>query len=142
MELINLWQIWCIAGVLFCITEMFTPAMLFLNLGFACFVAAIAAAFGLATIWQVGIFGICSAIFLIWLRPYLLKQKNSGEPETIEMYIGKTAKVIEKITKNSGKIAIFGEEWQAKSINDEEFETNTQVKIVKNDSIIMYVEKA
>lgn len=138
----SLWQIWCIAGVLFCITEMFTPAMLFLNIGFACFTAAIAAAFGLAIVWQVGIFGVFSAIFLIWLRPYLLKQKNSGNPETVEMYIGKTAKVIEKVTKSNGKIAIFGEEWQAKSLNDEEFEPNTEVKIVKNDSIIMYVEKA
>lgn len=138
----SLWQIWCIAGVLLCITEMFTPAMLFLNLGFACFVAAIAAVFCLTTTCQVAIFGVFSAIFLLWLRPYLIKQKNSGNPDTIEMYIGKTAKVIEKVTKTSGKIAIFGEEWNALSNNDEEFEPNTEVKIIKNDSIVMYVEKA
>ena len=137
----SLWQIWCIAGVIFCITEMFTPAMLFLNLGFACFASAIIAFFGIAFVWQVAVFGVFSAIFLIWLRPYLLKQKTPETPETIEMYIGKTAKVLEKITTSSGKIAIFGEEWQAKSINDEEFEIGSEVKIVKNDSIIMFVEK-
>lgn len=142
MGIFSLWQIWCIAGVALCIVEMFTPAMFFLNIGFACFIAAACAALGLAGIWQVVVFGIFSAIFLVWLRPFLIrKQKNNATPETIEMYIGKTAKVIEKVTPHGGKIAVFGEEWQAKSNNDEEFEPDTEVKIVKNDSIIMYVEK-
>lgn len=141
MEILNLWQIWVIAGVILCIVEIFTPAMFFLNIGFACFIASIIAALGFAGIWQVIIFGLFSAIFLIWLRPLLLKQKQSEKPETIEMYIGKTAKVIEKVTKDNGKIAIFGEEWQAKSINDEVFEVGDNVKIVKNESIVMFVEK-
>ena len=141
MEILNLWQIWVIAGVILCIVEIFTPAMFFLNIGLACFIASIIAALGFAGIWQVVIFGIFSAIFLIWLRPLLLKQKQSEKPETIEMYIGKTAKVIEKVTKDNGKIAIFGEEWQAKSINDEVFEVGNNVKIVKNESIVMFVEK-
>ncbi len=141
MEILNLWQIWVIAGVILCIVEIFTPAMFFLNIGLACFIASIIAALGFAGIWQVIIFGLFSAIFLIWLRPLLLKQKQSEKPETIEMYIGKTAKVIEKVTKDNGKIAIFGEEWQAKSINDEVFEVGNNVKIVKNESIVMFVEK-
>ena len=141
MEILNLWQIWVIAGVILCIVEIFTPAMFFLNIGLACFIASIIAALGFAGIWQVIIFGLFSAIFLIWLRPLLLKQKQSEKPETIEMYIGKTAKVIEKVTKDNGKIAIFGEEWQAKSINDEVFEVGDNVKIVKNESIVMFVEK-
>ncbi len=141
MEILNLWQIWVIAGVILCIVEIFTPAMFFLNIGLACFIASIIAALGFAGIWQVIIFGLFSAIFLIWLRPLLLKQKQSEKPETIEMYIGKTAKVIEKVTKDNGKIAIFGEEWQAKSINEEVFEVGDNVKIVKNESIVMFVEK-
>lgn len=141
MELFSLWQVWCIAGVALCIIELFTPAVFFLNIGLACFVAAICAAIGLEGIWQVAVFGLFSAIFLIWLRPFILKRKNNPTPETIEMYKDKIAKVIEKVTPHGGKIAIFGEQWQAKSINDEEFETNTEVKIVKNISIVMYVEK-
>ena len=141
MDTISLWQIWCIAGVIFCIIEIFTPAMFFLNLGFACFVAAISAALHFSLTIQVVVFAVFSVIFLLWLRPFLLKQKNSGEPETIEMYIGKPAKVIEKITPQGGRIAIFGEEWQAKSLNEEVFEPGEEVKIVKNDSIVMYVER-
>ena len=136
----QLWQIWCIAGVIFFIIEMFTPVMFFLNLGFACFIAAIGAQMGIEPIYQVLVFGIFSAIFLIWLRPFLLKKKNgSDKPETVEMYIGKTANVLETVTENNGRIAIFGEEWQAKSLNGETIEKGAQAKIVKNDSIIMYV---
>lgn len=76
MAVLHLWQVWCSAGVIFCVIEMFTPAMFFLNLGFACFVAAVAAAMGLAAIYQVITFAVFSAIFLIWLRPLLIKKEN------------------------------------------------------------------
>ena len=56
-------------------------------------------------------------------------------------YKGKTAVVTEKITPESGRIAIYGETWQAKTKNGEEIEEGSQVKIVKIDSIVMYVEK-
>ena len=38
------------------------------------------------------------------------------------------------------RIAIFGEEWQAKSLNGETIAKGRYVKIVKNDSIVMFVE--
>lgn len=142
MALFHLWQIWCIAGVVFFIIEMFTPVMFFLNLGFACFVAALCAELGLAPIYQVIVFGIFSAIFLIWLRPFLIKRKNQAQNETVEMYKGMTAKVIETIVPETdkGRIAVFGEQWQAKSLHDEEIPKGSLVKIIKNDSIVMYVE--
>ena len=55
------------------------------------------------------------------------------------MYAGKTASVVETVTENSGRIAIFGEEWQAKSLNGETIEKGKYAKIVKNDSIVFYV---
>lgn len=55
------------------------------------------------------------------------------------MYIGKTANVIETVDANNGRIAVFGEEWQAKSLNGEVIEKGQQVKIIKNDSIVMFV---
>ena len=136
---LHLWQIWCISGVVFFIIEMFTPVLFFFNLALGCFITAICAYFGLALIWQVLIFGFFSTIFLIWLRPFLIKKQNSDKPETIEMYAGKTASVVETVTENSGRIAIFGEEWQAKSLNGETIEKGKYAKIVKNDNIVFYV---
>ena len=138
MELF-LWQIWCISGVIFFIIEMFTPVLFFFNLGLACFIAAITAYFGIPLIYQVLIFGVFSAIFLIWLRPFLIRKKNGDKPETIEMYVGKTASVIETVDEEKGRISIFGEEWQAKSLNGEVIPKGSYVKIIKNDSIVMYV---
>ena len=59
------------------------------------------------------------------------KKNGSDKPETVEMYIGKTANVLETVTENNGRIAIFGEEWQAKSLNGETVEKGAQAKIVK-----------
>lgn len=136
---LNLWQIWCISGVIFFIIEVFSPTMFFFNLALACFVVAISAWLGLALILQVIIFGIFSTIFLLWLRPFFIKTKNGDKPETLEMYVGKTATVLEDIDAENGKIAIFGEEWQAKSLNGEKIAKGGYAKIIKNDSIIMYV---
>jgi membrane-bound ClpP family serine protease len=54
-------------------------------------------------------------------------------------YIGQTAKVEEDITSTSGVITIYGERWEARSENDETIQTGSEVKIVRNESIIMYV---
>lgn len=136
---ISLWQIWCISGVIFFIIEIFSPAMFFFNLALACFLSAIVAWFGLALIWQVLLFGLFSTIFLIWLRPILIKTKNGEKPETTEMYVGKTATVVEDVDSEKGRIAIFGEEWQAKSLNGEIITKGSYAKIIKNDSIVLYV---
>ena len=73
------------------------------------------------------------------METFLIQKKNGDKPETIEMYSGKTAKVIETVTAENGRIAVFGEEWQAKSLNGEVIEKGSYAKIVKNDSIVMYV---
>lgn len=137
---IQLWQIWCISGVILFIIEVFSPSMFFFNLALACFVSAIVASLGVDLIWQVLVYGLFSTIFLIWLRPFLIKTQNGEKPETTEMYVGKTATVVEDVDAENGRIAIFGEEWQAKSLNGETIAKGRYVKIVKNDSIVMFVE--
>lgn len=137
---LHLWQLWCIIGILFFITELFTPVMFFLNLGLACFAAAVAAEFGLPIYFQVLVFAIFSAIFLIWLRPILIKTKRTNDTEFCTSYIGKSAKVVDTITEDAGRIALYGEEWQAKSIDNSVIEKGAHVKIIRNESIIMFVE--
>ena len=141
MDIFNAWQLWCIAGVVFFIIEMFTPVMFFFNLALACFIAAICAAFGILPIVQVIIFDVFSVIFLIWLRPVLVKYKNKPENETVDMYTGKAAKVIKTVTKDGGRIYIFDEEWPAVSLNENDvFNEGEYVKIVKTENMLMYVE--
>lgn len=136
------WQLWCLISIIFFIVEMFTPVNFFLNLGLACLISALAAYLGVSFTWQVLLFAIFGALFLLFLRPFLIyKKKNGDGNEFDEKYKGKTAVVTEKITAESGRIAIYGETWQAKSHNGEEIEEGSQVKIIKIDSIVMTVEK-
>lgn len=137
------WQLLIFAGIIFLIIEIFTPVLFFLNFAIACFLTAILALY--IKDWNILIpsFVALSAIFLFFLRPLLLKAKNNNAPKTgiEEKYIGKIAKVKNTITSNSGVVTIYNERWEARSESDEEIPVGTEVKIIRNESLILYVEK-
>lgn len=137
------WQLLVIAGVFFVIVEIFTPVMFFLNLALACFVTAVFAVFFIDWNVLVPVFVVFSAVFLLFLRPFLIRTKENGDKKTgvEEKYIGNVAKVIETVTSNSGVVSIYDERWNARSISGEEFPVGSQVKIVKNESLMLFVEK-
>ena len=58
-----------------------------------------------------------------------------------DKYIGKTAKVESEITANSGVITIYGERWEARVEDSSIIPQGSEVKIVRNESIIMFVQK-
>lgn len=137
------WQILVFAGIIFLIIEIFTPVLFFLNFAIACFITAIFALY--ITDWNILVpsFVALSAIFLFFLRPFLLKARNNNNQKTgvEEKYIGKIAKVTEKITSNSGVVSIYNERWEARTNNGEEIPADSDVKIVRNESLILFVEK-
>ena len=58
-----------------------------------------------------------------------------------EKYIGRIAKVTETVTSNKGIVSIYDERWTARSQNGEEIPVDSEVKIVRNESLILFVEK-
>ncbi|MDD3237043.1 MAG: NfeD family protein [Candidatus Gastranaerophilales bacterium] len=138
----EIWQIWCIAGIVLLIIEMFTPVMFFLCLAVAAFVTAIVAAIGFSVMFHSIAFAVATILLILFIRPYLLSKFNNNDKQTgIEAkYIGKNATVIAPVTKSSGRIAIYGEEWDARTDYDCTIEPDSQVKIISNDSIVMKVE--
>ncbi len=139
----SLWQLWGILGVIFVIIEMFTPFLFFLNLAIAAFIiAGIVFAINISFQTQLILFSALSFACLVLIRPLLLKNKKSQAQTGIDAkYIGNEAKVVIKTTKNSGRISIYGEEWNAKTNQDEDIEEGEIVKIIANDGLIMIVEK-
>ena len=137
-----LWEFLVICGIGFIILELFTPSMFFLNFALASFLTALASVFMTKMFSLVLVFFILSFLSFIFLRPILLK-KYSKETETgiNDKYIGKTAKVIEDITQETGVISIYDERWNARSENGEVISSGNQVKIIKNEGLTMYVEK-
>ncbi len=138
-----MWQIILGIGFIFLILEMFTPTMFFLNFSISAFICAILSLYIKNVYFLIVVFSILSVVLIFTLRPLLVRKTQNKNLETgiNAKYIGKTAKVIEKIDSNSGAITIYDERWQAKSKNNETFEVNEIVKIVSFEGIVAYVEK-
>ena len=138
----DLWQIWAIGGVLLIVLELFTPSMLFLNFALACFITAIEAIYTDNMYILLGSWSIMSALFIIFLRPLLLKKNtNKNNATGIDKYIGKKAKALENITQNSGVISIFDERWNARSTSAETISAGSVVIIEHFEDLTMYVKK-
>lgn len=136
------WQLLIITGIVFIIIEIFAPMFFFLNLALACFLTAVLALF--VNDWNVlvPIFVAFSVVFIIFLRPILVRNRENGQKTGVEeKYIGKVAKVIETVTPNRGVITIYNERWEARSNLGEEIPAGSEVKIVRNESLILFVEK-
>ncbi len=138
-----MWQIILGIGFIFLILEMFTPTMFFLNFSISAFICAILSLYIKNVYFLIVVFSVLSVVLIFTLRPLLVRKTQNKNLETgiNAKYIGKTAKVIEKIDSNSGAITIYDERWQAKSKNNETFDVNEIVKIVSFEGIVAYVEK-
>ena len=136
------WQFLCVIGIAFVILEIFTPSMFFLNFALAAFITAAVSFITLNKFALVLVFFLLSFLSFAFLRPILLR-RNSKDTETGMggKYIGKTAKVTEDVTAERGVITIYGERWDARCENGEIIPAGAEVKILRNDSLIMYVTK-
>lgn len=139
-----LWQVFSIVAVVCVILEMVLPSMFFLNLAIAGVITAIISLFVNDANMLTIDFIVLSLVSVFVLRPLLLRTlKPSKDKETgiKAEYIGKIVKVVEPVTKNSGAITIYEERWDARVENDDEIPAGSEVRIIKNDSLIMYVER-
>ena len=138
-----LWETFTIAGLIFIILEMVVPSMFFLNLAVAAIVTALAAVWIASWTVLIIIFTVLSIVSILFLRPLLIKNKKDKESQTgmESKYIGKIVKVIEPITKFSGAITVYDERWEARVDSDETIPVGSEVKIVKNESLVLTVEK-
>ena len=69
----------------------------------------------------------------------LFKLKNINPKTNIDSYIGKTAHVISSSDKNSCRVKIFGEEWNA--ICKGNVSIGDAVEITGRESLVLYVKK-
>lgn len=138
----EIWQILAICGVAFVILEMFTPSMFFLNFALSAFLTAGLAVYFKNPYTLAIAFVVLSFVSFIFLRPIIMKRfAKSKETGLNSKYIGQIAKVENEITATNGSITIYGERWDARSENNDTIPTGSEVRIVRNESIIMYVER-
>ena len=137
-----LWELLCVIGVGFVILEIFTPSMFFLNFALASFITALASVYIANKFALVLIFFVLSFLSFAFLRPIIMK-KNTKETKTgiEDKYIGRVAKVVEEVSEYKGVISIYDERWEARSEDKSVIPAGDEVKIIRNESLIMYVTK-
>ena len=136
-----LWQLLAIVGIIFLILEMFVPSLFFMNFALAAFLCAIVSLYIKSVSTITIIFFILSFVSFGLLRPILKKTFNKANETGINSkYIDKIAKVEEDVTENSGVVSIYGERWDARSEDGKIYQKGSEVKIVRNESIIVYVK--
>jgi len=138
----HLWEFLGICGIVFLLLEIFTPSMFFLNFALAAFLTAVVSILVKDLFLLVIVFCVLSFVSFFFLRPILVKKFDKKTETGIQSkYIGKIVVTEENITNESGMISIYGERWDARSDNGQTIPKGSSVKIIRNDSIIMYVEK-
>ena len=136
----NIWQLLAVCGIGFIILEIFTPSMFFLNFALASFITA-GVSFWIKNPYYLAIiFFVLSFVSFIFLRPIIMRKFSKNEETGINnKYIDKIAKAESEISASSGVLSIYGERWEARSENSTIIPQGSEVKIVRNESIIMYV---
>lgn len=140
----EIWMLFLIISIVSVIIEIFIPTMFCINFAFAGILTALISIFWGSLQSLLIIFVLLSLISIILIKPTLVKLlKKETHADFDTQYIGKIVKSIEPITMQSGAVTIYDERWEARLAQEgaEEIPAGEDVKIIKNDSLILYVEK-
>ena len=113
---------WLVLLVVLVVIEIATLGLTTIWFAGGALVALIAAAFGAPLYFQVALFIAVSAVLLFFTRPLAVRYFNNDRVKTnAESLIGKKAVVEEEIDnlKPTGLVNVKGQEWTARSTNDD-----------------------
>ena len=125
--------------------EIFIPSFVLFNFGIGALAGSFVAGLELSLEWQIIVFSAGTLLSFFTIRQAMKKfayQKSDNTLTNVSAMIGKTAKVIEAIDNenNSGRVMLDGDDWKAKSLNNELIPLNSMVEIVHIDSIKVIVK--
>ena len=90
---------------------------------------------------HLAVFTISSILLLLLTKPFVKKmKKREAVPTNLDMVLGKTGVVTEKIEKDGiGEVKVLGKKWSAYS--DKEVEENSKVKVLSINGVKLKVEE-
>lgn len=137
------WMIYILIAIVAILFEVFIPTLFCINFAIAAILTGIISIFwgtAVSLLWVFFGLSIFSIIFIKPILDKLAKKENCADFEA--QYIGKIVKCTEIISKQKGAVTIYDERWEARTlIEGEEIPVGNDVKIIKNDSTVLYVEK-
>ena len=138
-----MWQIWLIAAGVFIIGEIITVGFLLFWLNIASLIAMVVSFFTSNVIIQMTVFVISSGLLIFATKPLVKKlAKKDSVSTNVYSIIGKTAIVIEDIdwASGTGQIKCEGEVWSAKTDEQIDIPTGSEVEIVSIEGVKAYVK--
>lgn len=141
----GLTTIWLIVLVACILIEIATMGLVTIWFAGGALVAAIVAALG-GKLWlQIGVFLVVSLLLLFLTRPIAVKYFNKDRIKTnVESLIGRQAIVISEINnlQGIGQVTVNGQEWSARSVNEEkELPVGTVVVVRAVSGVKLMVEE-
>lgn len=137
------WMIYIILSLVAIVLEIFIPTLFCINFAFAGVLTAIISIFWGSTMSLLWTFFGLSLLSILFIKPILERTiKKETDADFNSQYIGKIVKCTEPINNTKGAVTIYDERWEARTEGEcEEIPVGCDVKIVKYDSITLFVEK-
>jgi membrane protein implicated in regulation of membrane protease activity len=116
-----MWLIWLVVAVLLGVAEIFTLTAALGVVGAAAVVPAVLAAVGLPLPVQLAAFAVAAAAGVVLVRPVALRHMRQPQLERfgVDALVGKRAFVVRAVTDRDGLVRIDGEDWTARSFDDD-----------------------
>ena len=141
--MLEIWMIYVIIAIIALVFEIFIPTLFCINFAFAGIVTAVVSIFWGSFYSLLWLFVILSCVSAIFIKPILQRMlKKETNADFNAQYIGKVVKVIEPVSLDKGAVTVYDERWEARlAVAGEEIPADCDVKIVSNDSLVLYVER-
>ena len=114
------WIVWLVLAAVLGVAEVMTTTLAFGLIAAGAAVAAVVGAAGLGLPFQLAAFGVASAAGLGLVRP--IAMRHIKQPPLLRTgtsaLVGRSAKVVEEITDDGGKVRIGGELWSARPYDE------------------------
>lgn len=127
----NPWAIWIAVGVFFLIVELCTTALVSIWFVPAAIITCLLSFVIKSAIWQVAIFVLLSAVFMVVFRKIYKKyiKKPVDDVDQNEKLLGKIVTIIDETNTISGRVKLGDIYWKAITENGETLSQNEKAVI-------------
>lgn len=136
--LANDWLVWLIAAVFFLVIELASAALTSIWFVPSAVIVSFCSIFIKNIYFQIILFIVLSAIFLVISRKMYKKRANAADDDNLHL-IGKTAVTKEKVNAENGKVLVGDIYWRA--VSDTPIEENESVIIIDVKGTTLIVTK-
>lgn len=139
----NPWILWLVVGIVFLVIELLTTALVSIWFVPAAIITCLSTFVIDSFLWQIAIFVVLSAIFMIVCRRIYNKhiKKAVDDVDQNEKLLGKTAKVTEDTNAITGRILVGDVYWRAVTENNETIPKGATAVITGVDGTTLKIEK-